>query len=186
MSPMLHQPVGEKDHIRGRPDAILTLVEYGDFECPYCGMAYPIVKQVERELGDELRMVFRHFPLREQHPHASHAAQAAEAAGVQGDGHFWTMHDMLFEHQDALEDQDLIGYAKDIGIDATAVARALADATYEKIVRAHFRGGVKSGVNGTPTFFANGTRFDGEWTRPAELIAALRSAPTPDGRHVTA
>lgn len=176
MSPALFVPVGADDHVRGSVDAALTLVEYGDFECPYCGMAYPIVKQVEREMGDELRVVFRHFPLKEQHPHASHAAQAAEAAGVQGDRHFWAMHDMLFEHQDALEDHDLVGYAKDIGVDATAVARALADGTHEKVVREHFRAGVKSGVNGTPTFFVNGTRFDGDWTNPAALIDALRQA----------
>jgi protein-disulfide isomerase len=174
MSPALYQPVGTNDHVRGRIDAPLTLVEYGDFECPYCGMAYPIVKQVEEELGDELRVVFRHFPLKEQHPHALHAAQAAEAAAEQG--RFWKMHDVIFEHQNALEDQDLIGYARDIGIDAVPVARALEDARHEKIVRDHFRGGVKSGVNGTPTFFINGTRFDGEWSSPAALIAALRSA----------
>lgn len=174
MSPTLHHPVGEKDHIRGRPDAALTLVEYGDFECPYCGMAYPIVKQVERELGDELRVVFRHFPLKEQHPHASHAAQAAESAGAQASESFWEMHDTLFEHQDALDDQDLIGYAKDLGIDATKVARDLANGTWEKVVREHFRAGVKSGVNGTPTFFVNGARFDGDWTNPAVLVDALR------------
>ena len=176
MSPTLVQPVGESDHIRGRPDASLTLVEYGDFECPYCGMAYPIVKQVERELGGELRVVFRHFPLKEQHPHAFSAAQAAEAAAVQGREHFWSMHDILFEHQDALGDQDLVDYARAIGIDATAVARALEDGTYERVVRQHFRGGVLSGVNGTPTFYINGERFEGTWSSAPELIAALRSA----------
>ena len=173
MSTPLHTPVGENDHVRGRPDAPLTLVEYGDFECPYCGMAYPIVKQVEKELGDELRVVFRHFPLKQQHPHAMHAAQASEAAAEQG--RFWEMHDAIFEHQDALEDDDLIAYARDIGIDPAHVVRALDEARYENIVRDHFRDGVKSGVNGTPTFFINGIRFDGDWSTPAGLIAALRS-----------
>lgn len=173
MSATLITPVGDADHVRGAMRAPLTLVEYGDFECPYCGMAYPIVKQVERDLGDELRVVFRHFPLREQHPHALHAAQASEAAAEQG--RFWEMHDIIFEHQSALEDEDLVGYARDIGVDAVDVARALADDRYEKVVRAQFRDGVKSGVNGTPTFFVNGTRFDGDWSRPAELIGALRA-----------
>lgn len=173
MSPTLTPPVGESDHVRGGVDAPLTLVEYGDFECPYCGMAYPVVKQVERELGDELRIVFRHFPLQQQHPHALHAAQAAEAAAEQG--RFWEMHDIIYEHQSALEDADLVGYARDLGIDAVDVARALAEDRHEKLVREHFRGGVKSGVNGTPTFFVNGARFDGEWSRPAELVAALRA-----------
>lgn len=174
MSPVLSEPVGENDHIRGLVDAPLTLVEYGDFECPYCGMAYPILRNIERELGNELRVVFRHFPLTQQHPHASHAAQAAEAAGAQGPAHFWEMHDTLFEHQDALRDQDLIGYADDIGIDAAKVSQALATEAYEKVVREHFRSGVKSGVNGTPTFYVNGTRFDGDWADPVALIAALR------------
>lgn len=173
MSATLITPVGDADHVRGAMRAPLTLVEYGDFECPYCGMAYPIVKQVERDLGDELRVVFRHFPLREQHPHALHAAQASEAAAEQG--RFWEMHDIIFEHQSALEDEDLVGYARDIGVDAVDVARALADDRYEKVVRAQFRDGVKSGVNGTPTFFVNGTRFDGDWSRPAEFIGALRA-----------
>ena len=174
MSPVLQPPVSDTDHVRGRRDAPLTLVEYGDFECPYCGMAYPVVKRVERELGDELRVVFRHFPLSEQHPHAQHAAEAAEAAGAQGC--FWEMHDTMFEHQDALDDADLIGYAQDIGIDASEVARALASGAFRKVVRDHFRSGVISGVNGTPTFYVNGARYDGSWNTADDLIAALRGA----------
>jgi protein-disulfide isomerase len=173
VSATLITAVNDADHVRGAVDAPLTLVEYGDFECPYCGMAYPIVKQVERELGDELRVVFRHFPLRQQHPHAVHAAQAAEAAAEHG--RFWEMHDVIFEHQGALEDDDLVGYARGIGIDAADLGRALAEERYANVVRAHFRDGVKSGVNGTPTFFVNGSRFDGDWRSPAELIAALRA-----------
>src|SRR5262245_29151112 len=95
-------PVGNRDHIQGGEDALVTLVEYGDYECPYCGRAYPIVKRLQEELGSRLRFVFRNFPLGESHPHAQHAAEAAEAAATQG--RFWQMHDLLFEHQGALED----------------------------------------------------------------------------------
>src|SRR4029077_10346079 len=103
----LTPPVSERDHATGRESAPVTLVEYGDYECPYCGMAYPIVKRAQQELKGHLRFVYRNFPLAELHPHARLAAQAAEAAAAQGK--FWEMHDMIFEHQDALEDQDLIG-----------------------------------------------------------------------------
>ncbi|MGH7652813.1 MAG: DsbA family protein, partial [Gemmatimonadaceae bacterium] len=155
-------PVGEHDHTIGSGTAPVTLVEYGDFECPHCGRAHPIVQSVRRFMDDRLRFVFRHFPLSEAHPHAEHAAEAAEAAGAQG--RFWEMHDMLFDHQDALEDEDLEMYAAKIGIDPHRVARELAAATYAKRIRADFRSGIRSGVNGTPTFFINGVRYDGNWT----------------------
>ncbi|MGH9886565.1 MAG: DsbA family protein, partial [bacterium] len=112
-------PVGERDHAAGSRDAPTVLVEYGDFECPHCGAAYPMLKAVQRSLGDQLRFVFRNFPLVEQHPHAQQAAEAAEAAAVQGK--FWEMHDMLFEHQNALETADLVGYARARGLDAERV-----------------------------------------------------------------
>src|SRR5258708_12944484 len=105
---LLTPPVSAQDHVAGPDDAPVTLVEYGDFECPYCGMAHPIVKKVQRELGNQLRFVFRHFPLAEAHPHARIAAQAAEAAGAQGK--FWEMHDNLFEHQPPLPVEDLLAY----------------------------------------------------------------------------
>ena len=120
---VLTPPVNAQDHVAGPDDAPVTLVEYGDFECPYCGMAHPIVKKIQRELGNQLRFVFRHFPLAEAHPHARIAAQAAEAAGVQGK--FWEMHDTLFEHQQALDVEDLVGYAKALGLDTTRFARTL-------------------------------------------------------------
>jgi protein-disulfide isomerase len=112
--------VSARDHIAGPDDAPVTLVEYGDYECPYCGMAYPIVKRAQRELGSQLCFVFRNFPLAESHPHARLAAQAAETAGAQGK--FWEMHGMLFEHQDALEGEDLIGYAESLRLDTTQFA----------------------------------------------------------------
>jgi formate-nitrite transporter family protein len=170
----LHPPVTEHDHIAGPDEAPITLVEYGDYECPYCGMAYPIVKDLQRRLGDQLRFVFRNFPLRESHPHAEHAAQAAESAAAQGK--FWEMHDIIFEHQQALEDDDLLTYAKAIGANPDRVAEDLANGTYVKHVRDDFRSGVRSGVNGTPTFFINGERYNGPWADAVQFHRALREA----------
>jgi len=170
----LTPPVSASDHAAGPDDAPVTLVEYGDYECPYCGMAHPIVKRAQRELGNRLRFVFRNFPLAESHPHARLAAQAAEAAAAQGK--FWEMHDMLFEHQDALEAEDILGYAKSLGLDTAQFARDLEAGTYAKRVRDDFRSGVRSGVNGTPTFFVNGNRYDGSWANEEAFIRALRDA----------
>lgn len=170
----LTPPVSERDHIAGPDDAPVTLVEYGDYECPYCGMAHPVVKRAQRELGKQLRFVFRNFPLGEAHPHAQIAAQAAEAAGAQG--RFWEMHDLIFEHQDALEVEDLLGYAASLGLDTAQIARELEAGTYVKRVREDFRSGVKSGVNGTPSFFVNGVRYDGSWANEKAFIGALRDA----------
>jgi protein-disulfide isomerase len=171
---VLNPPVGENDHVSGPDDAPVTLVEYGDFECPYCGRAYPIVQSMQRRLGSRLRLVFRHFPLSEIHPHAYHAAEAAESAGAQG--RFWEMHDTLFEHQDALDDRALLAYAGNIGADVERVTRDLESGTYTRRVRDNFRSGVRSGVNGTPTFFVNGERYDGSWFDEAEFLHALRQA----------
>jgi len=155
----------------------VTLVEYGDYECPHCGRAYPIVKAVQRSMGDNLRFVFRNFPLTKSHEHAEHAAEMAEAAGEQGK--FWEMHDLLFENQKALEDEDLIRYAASLGIDAAWAAAALAQGRFTARVREDFASGVKSGVNGTPTFFINDTRYDG-LLHPTSLLEALVSAATPE------
>jgi protein-disulfide isomerase len=171
---ILTPPVSDRDHAAGPVDAPVTLVEYGDYECPYCGMAYPIVKALQRQLGTQLRFVFRNFPLAEAHPHARHAAQVAEAAAAQGK--FWEMHDMLFEHQQALTDPDLIGYARELGLDAERVARELEAGTHAKRVRDDFRNGMRSGVNGTPTFFINGERYDGSWMHEKKFVGALRAA----------
>ena len=175
MIAQLSRPVGFGDHTQGPPDALVTLVEYGDYECPHCGRAYPIVKAVQQQMGDRLRFVYRHFPLTQLHPHAEHAAEAAEAAGYQGK--FWPMHDTLFEHQPALDDQDLISYAARLGIDRRWAAQALIAQTFAPKVRQDFTSGVRSGVNGTPTFFINGVRDDsGTWVNPALFLQILERA----------
>ena len=166
-------PVGPRDHAQGPADAPVTLVEYGDYECPHCGRAYPIVKEVQRRMGSTLRFVFRNFPLSESHPHAQHAAEAAEAAAAQD--RFWEMHDSLFEHQRALDDRHLVGYATALGLDAAAFEQNLRAHTYKARVREDFVSGVRSGVNGTPTFFINGVRFDDSWD-PDTLTEALTAA----------
>ncbi len=166
-------PVGKRDHILGPERAPLTLAEYGDFQCPYCREAYPIVKQVREQLGERLRFAFRNFPLTRIHPHAQHAAEAAEAAAAQGA--FWPMHDRLFERQFALEDENLVEYAAELGLDADRLAGELAAGTHRDRVRDDFMGGVKSGVNGTPTFYVNGVRHEGGYDL-ASLVAALEAA----------
>jgi len=173
-SPTLVQPVSERDHAVGPADAPATLLEYGDFECPHCRQAYPICKELRQRFGHRLRFVYRHFPLRRLHEHAEHAAQVSEAAAAQGK--FWEMHDRLFERQFALEDDQLLEYAGELGLDAERVARELAARTYEALVRDEFSSGVRSGVNGTPTFFINGCRHDGAWD--VEALAAALSAYT--------
>ena len=167
-------PVTERDHTLGPAKAAVTLVEYGDFECPHCRRAHPLIQRVLRQMGDALRFVFRHFPLAEAHPHARHAAEMAEAAAAQGK--FWEMHDILFENQDALEDKDLLTYAAKVGIDVQRAYKELTAGTYTRKVRDDFRGGVRSGVNGTPTFFINGYRFDGNWSDIREFIQSLTEA----------
>ncbi len=169
----LTPPVSEADHRSGPDDAPVALVEYGDFECPSCGAAYPNVESVRKKMGARLRFVFRHFPLTQMHPHAMHAAEVAEAAGTQGK--FWQMHGMLFEHQDALEDADLVRYAKALHLDDKRFASELASDAYVKAIRQSIGSGIRSGVNGTPTFFINGVRYDGSW-EASDLLAALEAA----------
>ncbi|HEV8194058.1 MAG TPA: thioredoxin domain-containing protein [Ktedonobacterales bacterium] len=166
-------PVTERDHIQGNPNAPVTLLEYGDYECPYCGAAYPNVKLVQQRMGERLRFVFRNFPLAQIHPHAEHAAEAAEAAGEQGK--FWEMHDTLYEHQSALDDIDLIQYAADLDLDIPRFEEGLTTHTYAARVREDFLSGIRSGVNGTPTFFINGRRHDGSYDAET-LQSALEAA----------
>jgi len=172
-APRLKPPVGERDHAQGPADARVTLVEYGDYECPHCGRAYPIVKAVQRHFGPRLRFVFRNFPLTEAHPHAALAAAAAETAADHGK--FWEMHDLLFEHQDRLEAPDLVQYASRLGIRSEGFLDAIRSEEKAKRVRADFMSGARSGVNGTPTFFINGVRHDEAWDY-ADLVAAIEAS----------
>ena len=165
--------INEHDHVQGTDDAPVTLIEYGDFECSYCGAAYPIIKEIQEQAGDRLRFVFRRFPLAQMHPHAEKAAEASEAAAAQGE--FWEMHDTLYEHQDRLGLNSLVRYAGELDLDTDRFDRELREGVHENQVRKDFMSGVRSGVNGTPTFFINGKRFDGDW-QSGELLEAIRSA----------
>jgi protein-disulfide isomerase len=152
-------PDPERDHISGSAGGLIRLLEYGDYECPFCANAQPIVKEIQRRLGDDLLFAFRHFPLTNIHPHSEHAAEAAEAAGTQKN--FWGMHDALFENQRALDDQDLATYAAELGLDETRLIREVTASVYAPRIREDFKSGVRGGVNGTPTFFINSERYDG-------------------------
>ena len=175
----LSPPVSGRDHVAGDANAPVTLVEYGDYECPHCGHAYPIVKSIQHRLGKKLRFVFRNFPLAESHPHARHAAEAAEAAAAQGK--FWEMHDAIYENQTQLEDDDLVATARRLRLDAQEIARALEEGTYTARVREDFRSGIRSGVNGTPTFFINGLRYDESWANEDSFVRALERAAREGG-----
>jgi protein-disulfide isomerase len=147
--------------VQGPPDAPVTLLEYGDYQCPYCGAAHPVVKALQQQLGASLRFAFRHFPLSTVHEYAEQAAESAEAAGAQGK--FWEMHDMQFENQPALDFESLVGYAEELGLDVERFATELENGIYAPRVREDFISGVRSGVNGTPTFFINGVRHEGSF-----------------------
>jgi protein-disulfide isomerase len=165
-------PDPERDHIYGLVDGSIKLLEYGDYECPFCAEAQPIVKEIQRRLGDDLLFAFRHFPLTNIHPHSEHAAEAAEAAGAQGN--FWGMHNILFEKQDALEDEYLAAYGGELGLDVPRLIREVTSSIYAKRIREDFKSGARGGVNGTPTFFINGERYDG-----ARDLKHLLNALTP-------
>ncbi|MDE1180928.1 thioredoxin domain-containing protein [Paraburkholderia sp.] len=168
----LTPPVGSHDHIQGAADAPVTLVEYGDFECPYCGAMYGVIKAVQTMMGDELRFVFRQFPLSDMHPHALRAAEFSEAAATVGT--FWQAHDSLYENQAALTDRDLVAYGTQLGLHSRDLDAAFAG-TYDETIQRDFDSGLRSGVNGTPTLFINGHRYEGD--RDVQtLVAALRAA----------
>ena len=175
---VLDRPVdSRRDHVRGAPGAPMTLVEYGDFECPFCGRATGVVSELRERLGDELRYVFRHLPLTDVHEHAELAARAAEAAAEQG--RFWEMHDVLFEHQDELEFEDLLGYAGGLGLDVEQFVRDLDDEPLAERVRADVASAEASGARGTPTFFIGTTRHVGPYDADAlarELEQERRAA----------
>jgi len=176
--PRLAVPVNEKDHAQGPASAPVTLVEYGDYECPYCGNAYPVVKRLKEEMGDRLRFVFRNFPLNTIHAHAGVAAQAAEAAAAQGK--FWPMHDLLYEHQQDLGGADLLHYALQLGLEPYRFESDLSGEIFARRVGDAFPGGVRRGGNGTPTFFINGARYNGPHDYES-LKAALEEAVNSPG-----
>jgi len=176
--PTLSMPVSDRrDHIQGPPAAAVTLVEYGDYQCPYCREAYFMLAKLLPKLGDNVRLVFRNFPLTQMHPNAEHAAEAAEAAAAQG--RFWEMHDMLYERQENLEDDALLTYAADDGLDADRFESEFSQRKYTDRVREDFQSGIRSGVNGTPTFFINGHRLDG----PLDLESLTEAVTIAMGSH---
>ena len=161
MSSHLQPAIGGQDHVQGPAQAPLKLVEYGDYQCSYCGQAYGFVKAAQQALGDKLEFVFRNFPLTEVHPHAQRAALAAEAAAAQGK--FWEMHDALYEHQNQLDEAHLVGFAQQLGLDVEKFKQDMRAGAPAAKVEADFESGVRSGVNGTPSFFVNDQKFDGDW-----------------------
>jgi len=163
-------PVSAHDHIRGPANAALTLVQYADFQCPHCAAAHPEVAAIANELSDSLRLVLRHFPLSQVHPQAQRAAEAAEAAA--GHGRFWEMASLLYENQEELDDHSLGRYARKAGLDLKRFRKELSSGVHAARVRADYLGGIRSGVNGTPTFFINGKRYEGPFKSEA-LVAAL-------------
>jgi protein-disulfide isomerase len=164
-------PIGKDDHVQGPADAPATLVEYGDYECPYCGAAYPMVKAITKSLATNLRFVFRNMPLNEVHPNAELAAEAAEAAAAQGK--FWEMHDALYEHQTELAADFVRILGRRLHLDMPRFEEDLVSRRYRDHVKRDFMGGVRSGVAGTPTFFINGDRYDGSLDENS-LLATLR------------
>lgn len=167
-------PVGERDHSEGPPNARVVLVEYGDYQCPYCGAAYPIVKRIQKDLGTRLLFVFRNFPITNAHPQAQWAAETAEAAAVQGK--FWEMHDYLYENQPSLGDEAFFAkYERKVKLDLLKLNREVAQHVHSARIQEDYMSGIRSGVNGTPTFFINGIRYDG-YPEFGPLISALENA----------
>lgn len=172
--------LNERDHVRGPADASVTLVQYGDFECPYCGDLYPIIRRIHNRLASHLQVVFRHFPLTDQHPHAQLAAEAAEAAAAQSEANFWQMHDMLYEHQGRLNQEALQSYAEELNLDTAQFAHALENGTYTERVRADSLQALDEGVSGTPTFFINGELYRGPFEFDDILAAVVEAGQLND------
>ncbi|MEJ0105180.1 MAG: thioredoxin domain-containing protein [Bacteroidota bacterium] len=157
----LKPPISAKDHLQGNKDAVIELVEYGDYQCPHCGRAYPIVKKIQKELGDKLKFVFRNFPLAEIHPQAVRAAIASEAAALQGK--YWEMHDIIFENQDYLSEDAFLQFAEELELNVHQFNKDMAKKTLLEKTEADFESGIRSGVNATPTFFINGEKYNKGW-----------------------
>jgi protein-disulfide isomerase len=170
---VLKQPIAEVDHVQGPADAPLEVIEYGDYQCPHCAKVHPIMRDLLARYGPRARFAFRHFPLVKLHPKARLAAEAAEAAAAEGK--FWEMHDLLYTHQDALEPADLLKYAEQLGMDLGRFRRDLEAHAYAARIQRDLAGGVRSGVNRTPSFVINGRRHDGGYS-VEELAAALDAA----------
>lgn len=170
---ILSRPVTDRDHTKGPPDAPVTLVEYGDYECPHCGLAFPALEEMQQLLGDSLRFAYRHYPINLSHTHAQMAAEAAEAAGAQG--RFWEMHAKLFLNQDALDRTALERYAIETGLDVARFYMELATGVYRERVWEDVQSAEESGVNWTPTFFINDVRF-GYAPDLKGLLEALQNA----------
>ena len=173
----LSPPLSERDHTVGPGDARVTLVEYGDFECPFCGALHPTVQAARKAFGGNLRFGFRHFPLRSSHPHALSAAKAAEAAGEQGK--FWEMFDRLYRRQTELDDDDLERHAREIGLDAERFRRSLGERAHEVRIREDLASASRSGVKGTPSLFINGEPYGGPLEREEIFAALARAALAP-------
>ncbi|MCE5198041.1 MAG: DsbA family protein [Armatimonadota bacterium] len=165
----LVRAVDERDHVQGPSTALVTLVEYGDYECPYTKQAQSVIKGVQRRSGDWLRFVYRQFPKAYKHKHAEAAAEAAEAAGAQG--MFWEVHDYLFDHQDKLDDASLMEYAEFLGLDSDQFERDLTSHAYAECVQDDINSGKSSGVEETPAFFINDRKYEG----PTEIDAMLQA-----------
>jgi protein-disulfide isomerase len=166
-------PVGPQDHIQGDPSAPCILIEYGDYQCPHCGHAYPLVKSLQQHFGKKLAFVYRNFPLTRAPPFAQTAAEVAEFAGSKGK--FWEMHDLLFENQDRLGNSLFADLAGKLGLSWKEIETAVSENTYTHRVNTEFTGGVRSGVNGTPTFFVNGQRYDGSMDAQS-MVKAIETA----------
>jgi protein-disulfide isomerase len=173
----LRTPVTDQDHVQGDHAAKCTLVEYGDYECPHCGHAYPIVKRIQKHFGKKLRFVYRNFPLTEIHPHAESAAETAEFAGAHEK--FWQMHDALFENQESLGGALYMKLIDQLGLSREELRIAMDSREFLRRVKSDFTGGVRSGVNGTPTFFINGKRHDASFEYE-DLVDAIDSAVARD------
>ncbi len=173
MSTQLKTAVTNQDHIQGSNNAPIKLVEYGDYQCSYCGEAYPIIKAIQQNLGKDLELVFRNFPLSEMHPDAENAAKAAEAAALQNK--FWEMHDMLYENQQQLDESHLVQYAKKLGLDINQFQSDMQGKAVSDKIENDFESGVKSGVNGTPSFYINGEKYDGNWQDEDVFTQDLKS-----------
>jgi len=158
---MLKPPVSDKDHIQGTHNASIELVEYGDYQCPYCGQAFPILKKIQTHLGDDLKFVFRNFPIEESHPDAMHAAVASEAAALQNK--YWEMHDTLYKHQHELSEAGILRLARNLKLDVKQFASDIRNKELVQKVEDDFESGVRSGVNGTPGFFINGQQYYDNW-----------------------